>query len=70
MEPEIELNNGDLLVQKEPSDTGLIVDVTPRTVKVMWQKETKKYKKSECISNINQGSWMCVAKLKLFKNPV
>ena len=70
MENEIELAKGDLLVQKEPSDTGLIVDITPRTVKVMWRAETKKYKKSECIDNINQGIWMYVAKLKRFKNPV
>lgn len=65
---EIEFTNGDLLVQKEPTDTGLVVDVTPRTLKVMWRTETKKYKKTECIKNINEGNWMYVAKLKSFKN--
>ena len=61
------LFRSDLLVQKESNDTGLIVDVTPRTVKIMWRAETKKYKKSECLENIKQGSWMYVARLKNYK---
>lgn len=68
MEPEIEFGNGDLLVQREPSpETGIVVETTPRTVKIMWRAETKKYKKSECIRNINEGTWKYVAKIKNYK---
>lgn len=68
MEPEIQLNNGDLLVQREPTpETGIVVEITPRTVKIMWRAETKKYKKSECIRNINEGTWKYVAKIKSYK---